>query len=156
MYFFEKVGRRLAGASRDVAQKTQQLTETARLNGMIADAEKQIQSLYAAIGEAYYQRHREHPTEQERERIDQINELYRAIAQHRQAIEELKATDKKDDAGKCPQCGADAAQGAAFCNRCGAKLDAQRPSPDSHVCPQCHRPVDGESQFCGYCGTKLN
>lgn len=155
MDFFERVGRRLAGAGRGVAEKTQQLTETARLNGMISDAEKQIQTIYTAIGEAYYHRHRERPTEQERERIDQINGLYRAIAQHRQAIEELKATDKKNDAGKCPQCGADTAPGAAFCNRCGAKLGPQPPKPDEHVCPQCHRPADGDSQFCGYCGTKL-
>ena len=152
MDFFERVGRRLAGASRGVAQKTQQLTETARLNSMISDAEKQIRAMYTAIGEAYYQRHREHPTEQERQRIEQINQLFAAIDQHRQAIEQIKT------AGKCPQCGTDAAPGAAFCNRCGARLnaqDSQPPQPEAHVCPQCHRPADWDSQFCGYCGTKL-
>ncbi|SRR5579875_3459026 len=29
---------------------------------------------------------------------------------------------------RCPQCGAEAAQGAAFCSRCGARLIAARPA----------------------------
>lgn len=47
----------------------------------------------------------------------------------------------------CPGCGKDAADTAAFCDRCGARL--------ASICPQCHHEVGVDSRFCPECGLSL-
>lgn len=46
----------------------------------------------------------------------------------------------------CPNCGADAVRGAAFCVRCGGAL---RPT-----CEQCQRPVEFDWAHCAGCGAR--
>lgn len=47
----------------------------------------------------------------------------------------------------CPQCGAVARAGFAFCPQCGASL--------SPACPGCRRAAEPGWSHCAYCGTKL-
>ena len=48
---------------------------------------------------------------------------------------------------KCPQCQAPTAEGAHFCNQCGARIDP--------ACPACGQPVQAAAKFCGACGAAL-
>ena len=47
----------------------------------------------------------------------------------------------------CPNCARDNPADAAFCNGCGARLEA--------VCPKCRRTNAADAQFCGGCGANL-
>ena len=49
--------------------------------------------------------------------------------------------------GFCSRCGSPAAQGFAYCPRCGAGLHP--------TCPSCHRVIQGPWTHCAWCGTKM-
>ncbi|MEZ4538553.1 MAG: FHA domain-containing protein [Chloroflexota bacterium] len=49
----------------------------------------------------------------------------------------------------CPNCGAPAQEGAAFCDNCGAALPAG-------ICPNCQAPVRLDAHFCDHCGHPLH
>jgi hypothetical protein len=48
----------------------------------------------------------------------------------------------------CPSCGVEVAQGAKFCNSCGAALTAK-------TCAKCGAAVRPEAKFCDSCGARL-
>lgn len=50
---------------------------------------------------------------------------------------------------KCPNCGAQVAQGLKFCGECGSPMNK------SSVCPNCGFENEPGMKFCGECGTKL-
>ena len=50
---------------------------------------------------------------------------------------------------RCPNCGAQVAQGLAFCGECGTKIQS------SNVCSQCGFENAPGMKFCGSCGNKL-
>lgn len=50
---------------------------------------------------------------------------------------------------KCPNCGAQVAQGLKFCGECGSPMVTEK------VCPSCGHKNEPTMKFCGECGTKL-
>lgn len=50
---------------------------------------------------------------------------------------------------KCPNCGAEVAQGLKFCGECGTKIAVK------NNCPNCGAENPPGMKFCGECGTKL-
>ena len=51
----------------------------------------------------------------------------------------------------CARCGALLAQDAAFCSKCGAKVEKKV----NLNCPRCGKTVNADDVFCSGCGTKL-
>jgi hypothetical protein len=51
----------------------------------------------------------------------------------------------------CPKCKTNNRTGAAFCERCGTKLEP----PGPRRCPKCKAPLAADAQFCSKCGTKV-
>lgn len=157
MSFFEQLGKRLSDAGQGVAQQTKNFADVTRLNGVISGKEKQIIQLYGAIGQAYYQRHRDDPAAEELEQIQAINALLREIDQCREEIKQIKGV------AKCPSCGADVPLHSAFCSACGAKLPEQQPPEQTAeptpaagpVCPNCHAPLEEGAKFCIHCGARM-
>ena len=49
----------------------------------------------------------------------------------------------------CPECDADNAPEASFCDQCGATM------PRETLCPACHDPVEAGARFCDQCGHRL-
>lgn len=50
---------------------------------------------------------------------------------------------------RCPNCGAEVAQGLKFCGECGSRMSVNT------VCPNCGYENQAGMKFCGECGTKL-
>ncbi len=153
MAFFEEIGKKLSNAGQGVAQSTKNFADVTRLNGLISDKEKRVSQLHSAIGEAYYNRHKDDPAAEERQSIDEINTLQQEIQQYQNEIQQIRGVTK------CPKCGADVAITAGFCNVCGAQLPRQTAAEpaeeEGSVCPNCHSPVAKGSSFCTNCGTRL-
>ncbi|HDQ74243.1 MAG TPA: hypothetical protein ENN19_19425, partial [Chloroflexi bacterium] len=64
----------------------------------------------------------------------------------------------------CPNCASKQPDGAAFCDECGARLEAppppapsaqQTPTIVAHNCPVCHAPTLPGEAFCENCGAAL-
>lgn len=154
MAFFEQIGKRLTDAGQGVAQQTKNFTDVTRLNGMISEKERKISQLYSSLGQSYYEAHKSDSEADERRKIEEINTLFAEIAQCRESIKQIKGVVK------CPNCGAEVALTAAFCNACGAKIShgaetEQTAADRTQICPNCHAPVESGNIFCNHCGTKL-
>ena len=157
MAFFEQFGKRISDMGEGVAQQTKKLADIARLNTSISDKEKKAVQLYTAIGQAYYERHREDADAEELDKIQELNRLHQEIKNQQEEIKQLKGV------AKCPNCGADVSAHALFCNACGTKMPQEAesapeepaPAAEGRTCPNCHAPVKEGNLFCNQCGTKL-
>lgn len=153
MAFFEDLGKRLTDAGQNVAQQTQNLAEVTRLNSAISDKEKKISQLFLAIGQSYYERHKNDNAVEEPEKIAQIDALYNEIFENREKIKQIKGVVK------CENCGMDVPINASFCNGCGAKVNraeaVSEGTQTGRVCPTCHAMVEEGNLFCNHCGSKI-
>ncbi|ELY50814.1 zinc ribbon domain-containing protein [Natronococcus jeotgali] len=55
---------------------------------------------------------------------------------------------------RCPSCGADAGEDAAYCPSCGTDLEAAATEPGP-TCPNCGAVADEGARYCRACGTEL-
>ena len=146
--FLDGIGKRLSNAGQGVAKHTKNFTEITRLNGAIAEQERQADALLRELGQACYDRHQDDPYYPYAAQIQGIREAYAQIAQYQAQIRQIKGIRI------CPQCGAEVGPDSAFCGGCGAKMEP----PEGHegrVCPKCGSPAGEDSQFCAVCGTRL-
>lgn len=154
MAFFEEIGRRIANAGQDVARQTRNLTDTTRLSAKISENKKKMSQLLFEMGNDYYKKHRKDKDCEEQEYIDQLNTLFHEILKYQKEIEEINTSET------CNVCGSRVSEGAAFCMKCGTKLDADELEDiedDESIltCPSCGAEVDEDSAFCAACGIKL-
>lgn len=153
MAFFEQLGKRLTDAGQNVAQQTKNLADVTQLNNAISEKEKKITQLFLAIGQTYYERHKNDGAIEESERIAEINSLYAEIFANREKIKQIKGVVK------CENCGADVPINAAFCNSCGTKVDrrevVKENTENERLCPACHAVVEKDNRFCNHCGAKI-
>lgn len=151
MSFFENVGKRMSETGQAAIQKARTVSETARLNIRIGELQKDIQGLYARIGEQYVRLHADGPEADLAELVGAVREAEGQIAQCQEAIAKLS------DARTCPSCGAVLGGGAAFCSVCGAAVPEDAPvKAGAGTCPKCGGPVDPGAAFCPKCGSALD
>ncbi len=156
MAFFENLGRKISDSGQGVAKTTRNFTEVTRLNSAVAEKEKAVAQLFASLGQLYYEAHSQDPEAEGASYIEQINALKAEIDRCREEIKRIKGV------GKCPACGADVAQGAAFCSACSAPIPAEQSAPQSappaaqRLCPACGTAVSESPRFCNFCGAKLD
>ena len=153
MAFFEQLGKRITDAGQSAAQQTKGFADVSRMNRAISEKEKKISQLYLAIGQSYYENHKDSETCEELDKIREINNLFAEIAANRKSINQKKGVLK------CEKCGAEVPPTAAFCHVCGAKINhdekADVPGDGELICPVCHAVVGKENLFCTHCGTKV-
>lgn len=114
MAFFEKFGEKLTSAGKDVARKTKELADTAKLNMQISNEEDNIKSKYIEIGKLYYELFSASPDEKFSEFCSSISESRNKIDTLKVQIQEIKGVKK------CSKCGAEIAYTATFCSSCGS------------------------------------
>lgn len=116
MDVISKLGESLTEAGKDVSQKVRDMTGIARLNMDIKAKESYISKQYAAIGEQYYELHKD-DVEPLFEEMALINEAKEEILRMQNELADLKGMKK------CPSCGATADQEAQYCPSCGTKYE---------------------------------
>lgn len=154
MAFLEQIGKKLSDAGQGAAQQARIFGEVAKLNSSISDKEKKITQLYIALGQSYYEQHKDEEGAFAQDKMQEITALTAEIAKYREEICQVKGIVK------CPQCSAEVPRGSAFCNSCGAKVPqaqeaGEAPAQAERTCPNCHAQVSEGDQFCIQCGTKI-
>lgn len=131
MAFFDDLGKKLSTAAGAVADKTKELTETAKLNNEISKAEKKIRSLYEQIGKTMFEKEKyntEGPVYQqcvailaEQQKVLELEKKIEAIKNDEKPAKVDIVSEEKDTEKTCPNCGYSEAD-EDFCTQCGAEL----------------------------------
>ena len=152
MAFFDQLGKQISNAGKTVAQQTKNFADGTLLQNSISEKQKSTQQLYAALGQIYYEAHKDDPTAKGYATISQITTLLAEINQCREQLSRLRGNNI------CPTCGAEVPGNAQFCRGCGTKMEVLTPAPPApahNTCPNCGAAVPGDSQFCRSCGTRV-
>lgn len=153
MGFFDDLGRKVTDVGQKTVQKTKDMSDTARINSLISQSERQLTTLYNQIGERYVNVHRNDCEEEFKTMVDTVVELEQKISAFRQQILDIKGVRR------CEKCGAEVQRGVAFCSACGAPLPktAQTDNYDRNVamCPNCGNPIEKGACFCTACGQAI-
>jgi len=151
MAFLDDLGKKVSEVSARTIQKTKELTDTSRLNVLIADEEKAINSYYSQIGKLYYTIYKNDYAEEFSVMIDGIVTSESRINAYREEIQNIKGVQK------CEKCGAEVMKGAAFCSSCGATLPKEVSTEviDTISCMSCGAILKKEMHFCTVCGKEI-
>lgn len=148
MAFFDEIGRKVSAGGQQAVRQGKALAEIAKLNSQISDLERSISQQYSAIGKMYYEVHKEDIYAEQRDLIETINSAFATIRQCKDQISRLKGTMQ------CPKCGAEIANGAAFCSVCGERIPARNEVQEEDViyCKNCGKAMQKGQKFCTGCG----
>lgn len=117
MGFFDELTESLTIAGRDVTQKAKDVSELAKLKLDIKSKEDYVQKQYAALGAAYFEKHKDEEGIEEAEQFFLIKEALGEIERMKNEVLKLQGV------AECPKCGAKMPEGATFCSNCGTKMD---------------------------------
>lgn len=121
MEFLNSLKKKFDTVSQSVGEKARDSIELTKLNSELRTAKSNLEKQYAAFGRACYKlktgKGDEAPVESAFARLEGlIAEVEKLTAQ----VDALKAV------GRCPVCGAEVAQDALFCSKCGTKLSGEQ------------------------------
>lgn len=148
MAFLDEMKGRFVQVSQTAVQKTKDITEIARLNGIISENERKISEMYTEIGFDIYKIYAEKPMPEVKEKIEQVKELHYGIEMCKERIKNL------NNMNLCPTCGAKVSKTMLFCSECGNKLLTQEVASENK-CKQCGEVLAEGMAFCTACGTKV-
>ena len=151
MPFFDSITKKASEATARAAQKAQEFSETAKLNSMISDAEKQINNTYYQIGKLYVSIHGADGEEAFAGMVATIADAEQKIIDYRSQIQNIKGVQR------CEKCGAEVQRGTAFCSACGAAMPKIETitSKDVVQCENCGAMVKADMRFCTSCGKPM-
>lgn len=116
MAFFDDLSKKISQATQTTVQKAQEMAEVAKLNSMVNDEEKRIESAYLQIGKTYCELHKDNYEEAFAADMESIVAANAKIAELKKQIQDVKGVVI------CAKCGAEVATGAAFCSACGGQI----------------------------------
>lgn len=116
MDFFNKAKSTISSKSKDVAKKAKGMAEVASLNSQISSKETAIKALYLEIGKLVYETQKDAATGEVAEKIQNIDAYMTEIEGLKAQIKTVKGVTN------CEECGAELADGVAFCPKCGKKV----------------------------------
>lgn len=150
MAFLDDLGRKLSHAGQTAVQKTKDMTDIARLNGLVADEEKKVNNNYYQIGKLYVAMHQTDFEADFEGMIQAIRESEVKIREYKQQIQNIKGVVR------CEKCGAEVASNVAFCSSCGSPMPKQEPASSGNAdqirCAGCGAMLDKNMRFCTFCG----
>ena len=103
------------------------------------------------IGKMYVEKHRNDCEDFFKSMISAINESEYKIAELKKQIQDIRGVRE------CPKCGAEVAQGVAFCSSCGnampvVSFEIPQDLEDYKRCNNCGKMVKKDVNFCTFCG----
>jgi len=123
-----------------------------KLNSQISDKEREINKLYAQIGQQYYFLHKDNAE-------PELAAMVKAVAEAKEVIQlSQERLDFANGVTQCPSCGKKTEISAQFCNGCGSRIPTPRriiPTPEGNICIQCGTLLKDGQKFCVGCGTRL-
>lgn len=150
MAFFDDLGKKISQAGQTAVQKTKEMTEIARINGLISDEEKKVNNGYYQIGKLYFTIHQNDYESAFGGMVVAICDAEAKIKDYKQQIQEIKGVVR------CENCGAEVANNVAFCSACGAPMPKQdqavSDNSDLVKCDGCGALIDKNMRFCTSCG----
>ena len=153
MAFFDDLGAKLSKTGQKTMQKANELADITKLNMRTNELNRNIQDLYAKVGEQYYALHGTEPEAAVAGLCAEITAAKAEIEQIRVDIQRIKQIKV------CPSCGYENPSDASFCCKCSAALPELAPkqaaAPTGPVCPNCGSPLMEGAQFCTKCGTRI-
>lgn len=151
MPFFDNLSKKASEATAKAMQKAQDFSETSRLNSMIAEQEKRINTTYYQIGKLYVSVHGADREEAFVGMVSDIADAEQKIAEYRKQIQDIKGVQH------CDKCGAEVPSGVAFCSSCGAPMPKPEVTMDSDSvkCENCGAMVKRGMRFCTSCGKPM-
>lgn len=148
MAFLDDIGKKISQAGQTAVQKTKDMTEVARLSGLISEEEKALNNLYGQIGRMYVTKHPSDFDSDFAGMIQSVTESENRINTYKQQIQDIKGVVR------CPNCGNGCPMNAAFCNTCGTPLP--KPVPVGVItCSGCGAMLPPGTRFCTNCGKPL-
>ncbi len=120
MGFFNELGKKTSEA-------TNKITKETKLRLKMGDNKNKINNLYQEIGKKCYEGRKTGENADVNEECAKIDELAKEIEEAR--LEILKLNNKR----LCPNCFAEVEKTAAFCSKCGEKLE---PEPEVTEAPE--------------------
>lgn len=150
MSFFNQIGKKITHVSQSAVQKTKNMTEIAKLNSAISDAEKAITDNYTAIGKLYMLRHSDDYEAEFAAMVTAIKDLETKMVEYREQIASIKGIVR------CDKCGCELPGNAAFCSSCGAEvIRPEAPAENVIHCKGCGAVIENDVRFCTACGTPV-
>ena len=150
MAFFDDLGKKISQAGQSAVQKTKEMTEIARINGLISDEEKKMTNNYYQVGKLYVAVHQHDFESDFAGMITAIAESETKIRDYKQQIQDIKGVVR------CEKCGAEVAKGIAFCSACGAAMpQIESGAGDYNKCAHCGAAVAKGMRFCTSCGKPM-
>ena len=153
MAFFDNLGKKLSQAGQTAIQKTKDMTDIARINGLISDEEKKVNNTYYQIGKLYVATYQNDFESDFAGMITTIRESEEKIANYKQQVLDIKGVTH------CEKCGAEVSCNMAFCSSCGAPMPKQNNDVSSNAdlikCTGCGEMVNKNMRFCTSCGKPI-
>lgn len=150
MGLISDMGKKISSTSHAVVERTQKITATTKLNFAINEAKEQIEKYYKQIGEMYFTKYQNTPSEELFDLVEKIKAKYSEIDKINIQIIELKGFTI------CPQCGAEVPTNTNFCGMCGFKVEIPLIAEKTeNRCPQCGNEASENNKFCSKCGYKI-
>lgn len=116
-------GNKAQEMTKDIKGKLEEQQAIARLKAQMNEADNQIKNTYTAIGQMYYNQHKD---DAENEMASQFQIIAAAEERKAQYEKQLKAIKNENT---CPSCGAAISKEALYCPNCGAKVERPQPEP---------------------------
>ena len=156
---------KISEMAKNVGDKTGDMIEVNKLNGLVSDAEKRIVEQKKAIGEYCWTQYIANmQLDPEAAKLcAAIKEDEALIAKTQAEIRSIKA-DKAAapvvvEAGllRCQECGTPNPEGTKFCQNCGRELEIPAPAEPVEVatCPSCGTQNAVGTRFCQTCGRDM-
>lgn len=152
MGFFDEFGKKVSDAGQKAVQKTQEISEVARVNSLITQNENKINNVYYQIGKLFVSTYGDNCQPEFAGMVATVAELEQQIITYREQIQDIKGIQH------CEKCGAEVPRGVAFCSSCGAaipKVDKQTVVDDCIKCYSCGSMVKKGMRFCTSCGQSM-
>lgn len=153
MGFLDDLGKKVSDAGQKTIQKTKEVSDTVRINSLIAEEEKKINNMYFNIGKTYVDLHGNDCCEEAFvTMVKSVVECDQKIKEYKEQLQDVKGIQR------CEKCGFKVAKNATFCSSCGSQIQRIRTLEEMGnlvECEYCGAVMKKDVHFCTACGKQM-